>query len=109
MRIDVDFIDCSPVFSIDFWFKTLKIGHCFTNKGYARRIERLKNLTQKKVRNIDCFFKKWYARHSPTVTDWDGKLVEKNDSVRQLVIKAVIRNQHGKRVGKAKLEAGMLK
>ena len=42
------------------------------------RIERLKNLTQKKVRNIDCFFKKWYARHSPTVTDWDGKLVEKN-------------------------------
>lgn len=38
-----------------------------------------------------------------------GKLVEKNDSVRQLVIKAVIRNQHGKKVGKAKLEAGMLK
>ncbi|WP_440558140.1 hypothetical protein [Treponema succinifaciens] len=77
MRIDVDFIECSPVFSIDFWFKTLKIGHCFTKKGYARQIERLKNLTQKKVRNIDCFFKKWYARHSPTVTDWDGKLVEK--------------------------------
>ena len=38
-----------------------------------------------------------------------GKLVEKNDSVRQLVIKAVIQNQHGKKVGKAKLEAGMLK
>lgn len=39
----------------------------------------------------------------------NGKLVEKNDSVRQLVIKAVIKNQHGKKVGRAMIEAGMLK
>lgn len=39
----------------------------------------------------------------------NGKLVEKNDSVRQLVIKAAIRNQYGKKVGRARIEAGMLK
>ena len=77
MRIDIDFIDCPPVFSINFWFKTLKIGHYFTRKGYARQIKRLKSLAQEKVRNIDCFFKKWYVRHSPNITEWDGKLVEK--------------------------------
>ena len=37
-----------------------------------------------------------------------GRLTEKNDSVRQLCIKAEIRNQHGKKVGKARIEAGML-
>lgn len=37
-----------------------------------------------------------------------GKLTEKHDSVRQLVIKATICNQHGKKVGKAKIEAGLL-
>ena len=37
-----------------------------------------------------------------------GKIVEKNDSVRQVVIKAVIRNQDGKKVSRAKLEAGVL-
>lgn len=67
MRLDVDFIDCPPIFSKDFWFRTLKIGHYFTRKGYARQIERLKNLAQVKILNIDCFFKKWYARHSPDV------------------------------------------
>lgn len=37
-----------------------------------------------------------------------GKVTEKNDSVRQIVIKAVIRNQDGKKVSKAKIEAGVL-
>lgn len=37
-----------------------------------------------------------------------GKIVEKNDSVRQVVIKAVIRNQNGKKVSRAKIEAGVL-
>lgn len=37
-----------------------------------------------------------------------GKIVEKNDSVRQIVIKAVIRNQSGKKISKAKIEAGVL-
>ncbi|SFW50446.1 MaoC family dehydratase [Selenomonas ruminantium] len=37
-----------------------------------------------------------------------GKIVEKNDSVRQVVIKAVIRNQEGKKVSRAKIEAGVL-
>lgn len=38
----------------------------------------------------------------------NGEVVEKNDSVRQVVIKAVIRNQNGKKVSKAKIEAGVL-
>ena len=37
-----------------------------------------------------------------------GEIVEKNDSVRQIVIKAVIRNQSGKKISKAKIEAGVL-
>ena len=37
-----------------------------------------------------------------------GKIVEKNDSVRQVVIKAIIRNQDGKKVSRAKIEAGVL-
>ena len=38
----------------------------------------------------------------------EGKIVAKNDSVRQLVVKAVIRNQRGKKVSKARIEAGVL-
>ncbi|MBP3819520.1 MAG: MaoC family dehydratase [Butyrivibrio sp.] len=37
-----------------------------------------------------------------------GKIVEKNDSVRQVVIKSVIRNQNGKKVSRARIEAGVL-
>ena len=37
-----------------------------------------------------------------------GTVIEKHDSVRQVVIKAVIRNQGGKKVSKARIEAGML-
>lgn len=37
-----------------------------------------------------------------------GKVVEKNYSVRQLVIKAVIRNQDGRKVSRAKIEVGVL-
>lgn len=38
----------------------------------------------------------------------EGKIAEKNDSVRQIVVKAVIRNQDGKKVSKARIEAGVL-
>lgn len=38
----------------------------------------------------------------------EGKITEKNDSVRQIVVKAVIRNQDGKTVSKARIEAGVL-
>ncbi len=37
-----------------------------------------------------------------------GKVAEKNDSVWQIVIRAVIRNQNGKKVSRAKIEAGVL-
>lgn len=37
-----------------------------------------------------------------------GKIAEKNDSVRQIVIRAVIRNQDGQKVSRAKIEAGVL-
>ena len=38
----------------------------------------------------------------------EGKITEKNNSVRQIVVKAVIRNQDGKKVSKARIEAGVL-
>lgn len=37
----------------------------------------------------------------------EGEITEKNDSVRQIVVKAVIRNQDGKKVSKARIEAGV--
>lgn len=37
-----------------------------------------------------------------------GEIVEKHDSVRQILIKAVIRNQSGTKISKAKIEAGVL-
>ena len=46
-----------------------------------------------------------YIGDTLTVT---GKIVEKHDSVRQIVIKAVIRNQNGKKISRAKIEAGGL-
>ena len=38
-----------------------------------------------------------------------GKVVEKNDSVRQIVLKAQILNQDGKKVNRAKIKAGVLR
>ena len=38
----------------------------------------------------------------------EGKITEKNDSVRQIVVKAVIRNQNGEKVSKARIEVGVL-
>ncbi len=35
-----------------------------------------------------------------------GKIVEKHDSVHQIVMKVIIRNQDGKKVSRAKIEAG---
>ena len=37
-----------------------------------------------------------------------GKIIEKHDSVRQIIIKAVIKNQDGKKISRAKIEAGVL-
>lgn len=49
---------------------------------------------------------------SPVYIDDDllvkGYVLEKNDSVKRIVIKACIINQHGKKVSKAKIEAGIL-
>lgn len=37
----------------------------------------------------------------------EGKIIEKHDTFRQIVVKAVIRNQDGKKVSKARIEAGV--
>ena len=46
-----------------------------------------------------------YIGETLTIT---GKIVEKHDSVRQVIIKATIRNTEGKRVSRAKIEAGVI-
>lgn len=38
----------------------------------------------------------------------EGGIVQKNDSVRRLLIKATIHNQDGKKVSRAKIEAGVI-
>lgn len=38
----------------------------------------------------------------------EGGIIEKDESVRRLVIKATIRNQDGKKVSKARIEAGVI-
>lgn len=37
-----------------------------------------------------------------------GKIIEKHDSVRQVVIKAIVCNQDGQKVSKANIEAGVI-
>lgn len=38
----------------------------------------------------------------------EGKVVEKNDSVRQIILKVIIRNQYKEKVSRAKIEAGVI-
>ncbi len=42
------------------------------------------------------------------VLEIHGEITHKSDSVRQVVIKAEIRNQNGQKVSKAKIEAGVI-
>ena len=51
------------------------------------------------------FLKPVYIGDTLTVS---GKIVEKHDSVKQIVMKVVIRNQDGKKVSRAKIEAGVV-
>lgn len=51
------------------------------------------------------FLRPVFIGETLTVT---GKIVEKHDSVRQVIIKATIRNTEGKRVSRAKIEAGVI-
>ena len=51
------------------------------------------------------FMKPVFIGDELTVT---GKIIEKDESVRRLVIKAAIRNQEGKKVSKARIEAGVI-
>lgn len=37
-----------------------------------------------------------------------GEIIGKNDTVRQIIIRAVIRNQNGKKVSRSKIETGVL-
>lgn len=49
------------------------------------------------------FLKPVYVGDTLTVS---GKIVEKHDSVKQIVMKVIIKNQDGKKVSRAKIEAG---
>lgn len=51
------------------------------------------------------FLKPVYVGDTLTVS---GKIVEKHDSVKQIVMKVIIRNQDGKKVSRAKIEAGVV-
>lgn len=75
MWIDVDFIVGPPLFSKDFWFNCLKLKNTYTTKGCAKRIKALRVAATTKVSNIDTFFSKWYAKHCPYTTNWNGDLL----------------------------------
>lgn len=73
MWIDIDFIAGSPLFSKDFWFNCLKLKKSFTERGLKRKIEEIRKKAIAKAENIDMFFGKWYDKHHPNVTTWNGE------------------------------------
>lgn len=78
MWIDVDFIAGPPLFSKDFWFNCLKLKKFHTDKGRIKRTTELRNRAIAKVNKIEYFFDKWYSKHCPYVTKWNGDLYDKN-------------------------------
>ncbi len=77
MRLDSDFIQGVPTLSKEFWVGGLKLGRYFTEVGYNKQVEKLKEKVKSKVYIIDAYFDKWYECQSPNLVKWDGELVER--------------------------------
>ena len=77
MRLDTDFIKGAPILSKEFWFGSLKLGCYFTKTDYSKQVEKLKRMVKSRVDDIDAYFQIWYKCHRPTLTKWDGELIEK--------------------------------
>lgn len=77
MRLDSDFTKGVPALSKEFWVGGLKLGCYFTEVGYNKQVEKLKEKVKSKVNIIDAYFDKWYECQSPNLVKWDGELVER--------------------------------
>lgn len=77
MRLDIDFFEHAPILSKKFWQEPCKLGHYFTKSGYLKQLERLRRTVKAEVFQIDDYFTKWYLIHTPNLTQWNGKVIEK--------------------------------
>ena len=77
MRLDTDFFESAPILSKNFWRDPCKLGHYFTKRGYLKQVEKLRRTVKAEVSQIDDYFKKWYLVHTPNLTQWNGKIIEK--------------------------------
>ena len=77
MRLDTDFFEHAPILSKKFWQGPCKLGPDFTKSGYLQQVERLRRTVKAEIFQIDDYFKKWYLVHTPNLTQWDGKTIEK--------------------------------
>ena len=77
MRLDTDFFERAPILSKKFWQEPCKLGHYFTKSGYLKQVERLRRAVKAEIFQIDDYFTKWYLVHTPNLTQWNGKIIEK--------------------------------
>ena len=77
MRLDTDFFERAPILSKKVWQGPCKLGHYFTKSGYLKQVKRLRRAVKAEIFQIDDYFTKWYLIHTPNLTQWNGKTIEK--------------------------------
>lgn len=73
MRLRIDDFKGMPLFrTVDH-----KIKPFYTERGYRRRVEQLRQLIGNDLDNIDHFVNRWYELYRPMITNWQGKAIDK--------------------------------
>ena len=72
MRLRIDDFEGMPI------FRTIehKIKSYYSESGFQKRVDELRELIENDLNNIDSFVNRWYELHQPRVTNWEGKKVD---------------------------------
>lgn len=76
MRLRSDDVEGIPLFNYHFMFGGYRIRSFHSKKGLQRRTQKLSQLIEKDLGNIDSFVKRWHELHRPLVTDWAGYRID---------------------------------
>ena len=79
-RLDIDMLKTIPLFSYRFWFENYQLKSFHTKFGLNMAIRKLKYLIERDMKNIDSFVEKWRQFHKPNITDWEGNIIELNNT-----------------------------
>ena len=72
MRLRIDDFEGMPI------FRTIehKIKSYYSESGFQKRVDELRELIENDLNNIDSFVNRWYELHQSRVTNWEGKKVD---------------------------------